>query len=104
MSAGENVVHASGTVRSSTVGKVDYTLVFDGPMLDRWANHLTAAIPSKGKRNWMHACTEADLERFREGAARHFRQWLRGDTDEDHAAAVYFNVCGAEYVRDRLRG
>jgi hypothetical protein len=89
-------------VRGSTEGKVNYLLVYDGPMLDRWAAHLTKAAPSKGKRNWMNARTPEDLERFREGFARHARQWLAGETDEDHAAAVVFNLNGALYVMERL--
>jgi hypothetical protein len=89
-------------VRSSTVGKVNYLLVRDGPMLERWARLLTNAVDSKGKRNWTKAHTADDLERYREGAARHFEQWLRGDDDEDHAAAVIFNVNGAEYVSSRI--
>jgi hypothetical protein len=92
----------SGMRRSNTAGKTDYTLVLDGPMFERWAKHMTAAVPSKGKRNWMNAKSEDDLARFREGFLRHAVQWLRGDDDEDHAAALFFNVDGAEYVKDQL--
>lgn len=89
-------------IRNSTEGKIDYLLVRDGPLFKRWAAHLTRAIPRTGKRNWMLAATEEDLARFRESAARHFEQWLNGETDEDHAAALFFNVNGAEYTRARL--
>jgi hypothetical protein len=92
----------SGMRRSNTADKTDYTLALDGPMFERWAKHLTAAVPSKGKRNWMYADDEEDLQRFREGFMRHAVQWLRGDNDEDHAAALFFNVNGAEYVKDQL--
>lgn len=95
----------SGMVRDVTEGKTDYTLVFDGPMFERWAKHLTAGAVEKGygKRNWMQAEGVEEMERFRESAARHFVQWLRGDRDEDHAAAVIFNLNGYEYVRERMR-
>jgi hypothetical protein len=99
----DDVQHPSGMIRGSTEGKVDYRLAMDGPMFDRWAELLTNAAERKGKRNWMNACTEEDLERFLEGFARHARQYLRGDDDEDHAAAIMFNLNGAEYVRERLR-
>jgi hypothetical protein len=92
----------SGVVRTSTEGKTDYLLVRDGPLYERWAKHLSSHSPRTGKRNWMLAETQVDLDRFLESAARHFEQWLRGDTDEDHAAALLFNVNGAEYVRDQL--
>lgn len=86
-------------VRDVTTGKTNYALVLDGPMFHRWAAHMTAGAEKYAKRNWMQANGEAELERFKESAFRHFMQWYRGDTDEDHAAAVYFNVNGAEYVK-----
>lgn len=100
--SGERQQFESGMVRDVTEGKVDYTLVYDGPMLDRWAEHLTKGAIKYDARNWMLADGEAEMERFKQSAARHFRQWMRGDTDEDHAAAVFFNLNGYEYVRSRL--
>lgn len=97
----------SGMVRDTQDGKVEYDRVFDGPMLDRWAEHLTkgaAKYPDSpdGSPNWMKANSEAELRRFRKSAIRHFRQWLRGDMDEDHAAGVFFNINGYEYVKEKL--
>lgn len=97
----------SGMVRDTTEGKTEYRRVFDGPMLQRWAEHLTkgaAKYPDvePGVANWTLAAGEAEYQRFRDSAVRHMMQWLRGDRDEDHAAAVLFNINGAEYVRERL--
>jgi hypothetical protein len=98
----------SGMVRDTAENKVDYERVFFGPMLDRYAAHLTKAAAEKypddpdGTPNWMKARTQEELVRFRKSAARHFRKWLRGDTDEDHAAAVFFNINGAAYVQDKM--
>lgn len=99
---GEAITLPSGMNRAPEDGKVDYTLLRDGPMYKRWAEHLTRAIPKRGRRNWMNAEGAEDLERFKRGAARHFEQWLEGLDDEDHAAAVFFNMNGAEYVSGRL--
>jgi hypothetical protein len=88
-------------VRDTEDGKTDYTLILDGPMFDRWAEHMTKGAKKYARRNWMQATGEAELERFERSALRHFLQWLRGDRDEDHAAAVIFNINGAEYVRER---
>jgi hypothetical protein len=96
--------YAGGMVRDTAVGKIDYTLVFDGPMLDRWAAHLTKGAVKYDKGNWLKADGPEELARFRESAARHFVQWMRGDADEDHAAACYFNVNGYEYLKAKLRG
>lgn len=96
---GDPVTRESGMNRESEDGKVDYLLVRDGPMYKRWAELLTRAIPNRGRRNWMLATGDDDLERFKRGAARHYEQWLDGETDEDHAAALIFNVNGVEYLR-----
>jgi hypothetical protein len=90
---------ASGMQRDVTEGKTDYSLVLDGPMFERWAAHLTKGAVKYEKRNWMKADGSEEYARFKESAFRHFLQWYRGDTDEDHAAAVFFNVNGAEYVK-----
>lgn len=97
----------SGMVRDTAQDKVDYTRVLDGPMHDRWAEHLTKGeikYPdvAPGIPNWTLAEGEQELIRFKKSAARHFRQWMRGDTDEDHAAATYFNINGYEYVKQKL--
>lgn len=105
--SGERATFSSGMIRDTEIGKTDFTTIFDGPMADRYAAHLSKAkakypdLPD-GTPNWMQANGPAELIRFRKSAFRHFRQWLRGDRDEDHAAAVYFNVNGFEYVRDRM--
>lgn len=99
--SGERLEFASGMVRDVTTDKTDYSLVLDGPMFERWANHLSKGAQKYSKRNWMLAEGDAELERFRESAFRHFLQWYYGDLDEDHAAAVFFNINGAEYVRGR---
>jgi hypothetical protein len=88
-------------VRDVADDKVDYSLVADGPMLKRLAAHLTKGARKYSPRNWMKASGQAELDRFRESAFRHFMQWYYGETDEDHAAAVYFNINGAEYVKDQ---
>lgn len=105
--SGKREEFASGMVRDTATDKIDFLRVMEGPMFDRWAEHLSkGAIKypdiKPGVANWTLASGEAELARFRKSAMRHFRQWLRGDTDEDHAAAVFFNINGAEYVRGKL--
>lgn len=99
--SGKREEFTSGMVRDTADDKPNYALVYDGPMLTRWGGLLTRGAVKYAKRNWMKASGQAELERFQESAARHFAQWMRGETDEDHAAAVFFNMNGAEYVRER---
>jgi len=106
--SGSRAEYPSGMVRDTTDGKAEYDRIFDGPMMDRYAEHLTKAKAKyqddpDGTPNWMRAASVEEMLRFRKSAARHFRQWLRGDVDEDHAAAVIFNLNGVEYVKERLR-
>ena len=57
-----------------------------------------------GERNWEKACSRAEWLRFKASAFRHFMQWLADETDEDHAAAVFFNINAAETVKAKLNG
>lgn len=98
---------SGGMVRDTTEGKTDFLNVFFGPMLTRWAEHLTKGRKkypdvSPGVPNWTLAQGVEEYLRAKESATRHFFQWLRGDRDEDHAAAVYFNINLAEYVLEQL--
>jgi len=92
----------SGMVRDVEDDKLDYLLLRDGPMYERDAAHLTKGARKYGRSNWLLASSQAEYERFQRSAARHFEQWLRGDRDEDHAAACRFNINAAEHVRERL--
>lgn len=93
----------SGMVRDTEDGKIDYTLVRDGPMYRRWAEHMTKGAKKYDRRNWTKARGQEELERATRSALRHFEQWLDGQQDEDHAAAVIFNINQVEYIKDRLR-
>lgn len=100
--SGQRRVFESGMQRDLDDGKVNWALVADGPMLRRWAEHLTKGAKKYDARNWMKANGQAELDRFRESAFRHFMQLMEGDTTEDHAAAVFFNLNGMAYVQQRL--
>lgn len=101
--SGKRQKYKGGMVRDITDGKIDYSLVFDGPLIDRFAEHLTKGAMKYDKRNWMRADGQEELDRFKESAVRHFRQWLRGDNDEDHFAAVIFNLNAFEYLKEKLQ-
>lgn len=106
--SGERQQFESGMMRDTQKGKIDYWRVFVGPMLKRWAEHVTkGAIKypdvQPGVANWTLASGEAELHRYQASAARHFVQWVNGDIDEDHAAAVLFNINGAEYVKEKQK-
>ena len=97
--SGERAEYDSGMRRDTTEGKVLWHLIADGPMLERYAGLMTRGAEKYGPSNWQLANTEEDRDRFRASAFRHFFQWYNGEDDEDHAAAVWFNINGVEHVR-----
>lgn len=99
--SGERQVFATGMQRDSGAKELEPGLI-PIPMLVRWAELMGRGAAKYEARNWEKAQTAEELDRFQRSAFRHFVQWMRGDTDEDHAAAVFFNVSGAEHVRARL--
>jgi hypothetical protein len=99
--SGQRQHYPSGMVRDTQEGKPDYTLL-PIEFLTRWATHMTLGAVKYGRDNWRHANSEEELIRFRSSAFRHMIQWLNGETDEDHAAAVAYNVAAAEYVKSRF--
>ena len=50
--SGERVVFDSGMVRDVQTGKVKYHLISSGPMLQRWAVHLTKGAEKYDDDNW----------------------------------------------------
>lgn len=105
-----------GMVRDTGEGKLRPDLVRDGPMLLRWIKHLTNGAVKYAARNWMLGLGKEACERYLESADRHFFIWYtwrkyginiedpqnptRDPLLEDHAAAVFFNINGVEYVID----
>jgi len=105
--SGERAQFDSGMIRDTASGKVRYNRVLDGPMFERWAAHLQKgavkyADIAPGVPNWVLADSEKEMQRFRDSAFGHMIDWLKGKRDEDHAAAVFFNINGAEFVRERM--
>lgn len=95
--SGERLEYPSGMRRDTNEGKPRYTLIWR-PFLKRIAMHLTKGAKKYGDHNWMKASSPEELARFQESAFRHLVQWLDGERDEDHAAAVVFNLMAAEHV------
>lgn len=94
--------YASGMRRDIQEGKPRYDLIEDR-MLERLAAHLAKGAIKYTEDNWKLANSIEELRRFKASAIRHMYQWKRGiDIDEDHAAAIMFNVIAAEYVKDKL--
>lgn len=68
----------------------------------RLAEHMTKGASKYERDNWKKGCTQQELDGFRDSAFRHFLQWLDGESDEDHMAAVCFNMWASEHVKENL--
>lgn len=104
--SGRRQEYSTGMRRDLQDGKVRYDLVVPEngmSMLTRWAEHMRKGAEKYGERNWELARTDEELKRFRQSAFRHFMQWWFNENDEDHAAAVFFNIQCAEYVKDKMK-
>lgn len=88
-------------VRDTQDGKPRYGLMPRGP-LKRVAELYARGAVKYDARNWEKANSVVELERFRESAFRHLIQLLDGETDEDHGAAVVFNVFAIMWLEERL--
>lgn len=106
--SGEHAEYSSGMKRDTRKGKPRFDLLlpddvpYEKQMLTRWAALMARGAEKYDERNWEQAHTIEELERYLDSAFRHFMQWISGEEDEDHAAAVMFNIMGAEYVRWRI--
>lgn len=106
--SGKREEYDSGMRRDTQEGKADFYLMFPEDMsyeeqpLTRLAYLLTRGADKYGRRNWQMACSTEELERFKSSAFRHFVQWIADEGDEDHMAAVIFNLLAAEHTKWRI--
>lgn len=106
--SGDRVTYPSSMQRDTNDGKPRFDLMipqgvrYADQMLTRFAELLARGAKKYNDRNWEKADSEAELERFRESAFRHLMQWLCGETDEDHVAAVMFNLLAHESTKTKL--
>jgi hypothetical protein len=101
--------HASGMVRDTAEGKARFDclvwpdLPYSEQFLTRVAMLLERGAQKYGEFNFAKASSEEELARYKQSAFRHFMQWFCGELDEDHGAAVVFNVSCAENLKTKMR-
>jgi len=106
--SGERAQYESGMVRDTEKGKARFDLLFPlgvpyaAQMLTRFAELMARGAEKYDARNWEKAKGAEELARYRSSALRHLVQWLAGETDEDHAAAVMFNLLAGETVKYKM--
>jgi hypothetical protein len=100
--SGKRSEYTTGMVRDTNEGKARFDLIhplgipYKEQILTRFAELMGRGAIKYSARNWEKAMTQEELDRFRESAWRHMEQWANGETDEDHAVAVFFNIMAYE--------
>jgi hypothetical protein len=106
--SGKRAEYQSGMVRDTEEGKARFDLLFPlgvpyaNQMMTRFAELMARGAQKYDARNWEKARGEEELARYKSSALRHLVQWLAGETDEDHAAAVMFNLMAGETVKFKM--
>jgi len=77
-----------GAVRDTQKGKPRYDLIPPGP-LERLAMLYTRGAEKYDEHNWTKGIP---VSRCITSLLRHVYQFIKRDTDEDHGAAIIFNV------------
>jgi hypothetical protein len=106
--SGNRVYFNSGMHRDTNKGKPRPDLLiplgqtndrhYEASFLWRFVMLLTRGAEKYDARNWEQAAGQEEMQRAKESAFRHFMLWYFGVRDEDHGAAVAFNIMVAEYV------
>lgn len=101
--SGERQEFTSGMVRD-TGDKARYDLVYL-PLITRWAELMQRGAKKYGERNWEKASGQAELQRFKASAWRHFISAITDVQDgEDHFAATLFNLGAILYLKEKVNG
>lgn len=99
--SGKRVEFDSGMVRDTDDGKPRYDLIPIMP-LRRLADLYARGAVKYDENNWQNASSEEELQRFKASGLRHYYQYLNGERDEDHAAAVVFNVFAQMWLEEKM--
>ena len=103
--SGERAEFDSGMVRDTDKGKARFDLLlplgvpYEDQFITRLAELMARGAAKYDERNFEKATGVAEMARFKGSAFRHLMQWLCDEEDEDHAAAVVFNLLAYELVK-----
>jgi len=106
--SGARQEYSSGMVREPSGIRERFDLIlplgqpYNTTLLYKWADILAMGCSKYKKRNWELASSVEELDRFKESAWRHFVKFMNGETDENHAGSILFNLNGIVYLMNKL--
>jgi hypothetical protein len=107
--SGKRKVYASGMNRDMSEGKPRFYLImpraipYQNQLLTRWAELMARGAEKYDARNWEKAQGQEEEDHAIESLLRHTMQFIHGEDDEDHAAAILFNTQEIDYIRQRRK-
>src|ERR1700749_4175292 len=98
--SGAREVAENGFTREPDAEKPDLSWLFTvrgielvpQEIIERIAGHFANGAEKYAPDNWRRGTSPEALARYKRSLARHIFQWFRGESDEDHAAAVAWNI------------
>jgi hypothetical protein len=106
--SGKRFESSDGMVRDTSENKPQFTLMFpkgvpyEEQLMTRVADLYHKGGVKYGARNWEKSCTEESLAKHEDCLMRHVVKFLLGMEDEDHAAAVVWNVNAVLLTRRKI--
>ena len=97
--SGQREVHATGGVREPRTGKGRFDLVPPYPHR-RLAVHYENGSLKYAERNWEKGLP---LSRYLNSAESHLQDFKDGDREEDHLAAILWNIYGYIHTEREIR-
>lgn len=107
--SGARSTYGSGMQREPDHDKPRFDLLvpeglpYEDQLLTRFAVLLGKGAGKYSERNWEKANSKEEVDRMKASAFRHFMQWFCDEDDEDHAAALLFNVMAAEATKHKIK-
>lgn len=97
--SGERIEWSTGSRRDTNEGKPRYDLIGRHGM-KRVADLMARGAVKYGENNWAEG---QSVSRSYESAFRHLIQFAEGDAEEDHLAAVVFNIFNIIHVQEEKK-
>lgn len=107
--SGKHKEYSSGMMRDESEGKPRFDLIqpsllpYEETMQYRLAMLLKRGADKYSERNWELADGQEEIDHAMASLGRHYHQYIAGEDDEDHGAAIYFNIMEIEYIKWRMQ-
>lgn len=97
---------SSGAIRDTQIGKTDFTETISWQAFGRYADYMTSKASKYGKGNFLKGIP---IESYERSMLRHVHKYMVNkqggslEPNEDHLAAIVFNVFGIMLEEMRLK-